>query len=557
MKTLVCMRLAAYTLLAIFLGSCSFGGRFAYDAIDFNKTVEKAANAQILLNALRASDRKPMHFSTISQLRGGHNISSTGGLSFSIPFGADAASAYTVSPSLSLTRSTSPSFDVGVLDTQEFHQGILQPTKMDTLEFYWQQRWPPELLLHLFIHKVEKIEECKIQEDEKLNKAKKMADAAKTKVEEQKTKEEKEAEQYVKKEDEKLDKVKKTADAAKTKAEAQKTKEEKEAEQYVKKEEDKKTEGCNAAKKTQEDEKLDKAKKMADAAKTKDEAQKTDKEKEAEEYMKREEDKKNAYCGEAKQDEYKKEYGYKKEYEVYENAPEYRSFICFRAWVEERMWEGLVVGRKQNGTGIGPKLLLDGTADLKRLVGVQAAKLGLIKVGDSQYRLCEVETKAAFCFGKCKSETAVKQCAEEEPTSAAILGIENLAEPEKGEPKKDYIIETTYKIHLRSVQGMLYHLGELVRAWETGIRKVEVKSGHGPRRGWKETPLFRLKPVSSFSAGDSPLAVEYEGTVYMVPVDDQESGLSNSAMSLVVQLLGLNKTGKELPKTTAVEVVGR
>ena len=463
MKTLVCVRLAAYISMAIILTSCSFGGRFAYDAIDYNKAVEKAANAQILLNALRARDRKPMHFSTISQLRGGHTISSTGGLSFSIPFGAlgDAASAYTVSPSVSLTRSTSPSFDVAVSDTQEFHQGILQPVKMDTLEFYWQQRWPPALLLHLFIHRVEKIEECKkAQEDENLNKKKKIADAARTKDDATKTPEEKEAERYVK--------------------------------QYAKREAEKKAKGCE---KTNE----------------------------------------------------------------YENAPEYDSFVCFSAWVEEMMDEGLVVRRKEEGTGIGPILERWEVSDLKRLVGVQTAKLSLIKLDNSKYRLCEIERSADFCLGKCEGPTVKEQCEKEEPTTAAIPGTRILVNPKL--PGKDYKIETKYKIHLRSVQGILYHLGELVRAWDAKEpkkqRQVHVEYGHGPRSDWKDVPLFRLEPVASFSAGDSPLAVEYEGKVYMVPPDDKESGLTETAMSLVAQLLGLNKTGKELPKTTAVEVVGR
>ena len=459
MKTLVCMRLGAHTLLAIFLGSCSFGGRFADDAIDFNKTVEKATNAQILLNALRAKDRKPMHFSTFSQLRGGHTISSTGGLSFSLPFGPDAANAYTVSPSLNVTRSTSPTFDMIPSDSQEFHQGILQPIKMDTLAFYWEQRWPPELLLHLFIHKV------KVEVYEKVK-------------------------------------------------------------------------GKVSPKKV-----------------------------------------------EGKDDEF-------------ENAPDHsdlEDFEKFKKWVENIMDEGLIVGSKKEGRGIGPILARDEVSDLKRLVGVETGKLRLIAlscptkdVGTTTtpqaggptapvkrtilgYRLFNVTESAAFCFGECE-DPKLEELKEEECAKglqgATISGTAGTEVPAPGGPQiltslksekvnaKEYVKK--YAIHLRSVQGILYHLGELVRAREEKGTKVEVRYGHGKwKKEWGKRPLFRLESVASLSAGDSPLAVEYDGKVYMVPADDKESGLTKTAMSLVVQLLGLNKTGKELPKTTAVEVVGR
>ncbi len=156
MRIQLAARLLSAALLCAALAACSFDERIADHAVDYNKTVEEARNSLLLLNILRARDRGPMTFTAISQVRGSFTLSSSGSIGLTIPFGGDASSTFPLSPSLSLSQSASPSFDVAILNSKEFMSGILSPIEKSTLKFYLNQRWPTEVLLYLFIHKVDR-----------------------------------------------------------------------------------------------------------------------------------------------------------------------------------------------------------------------------------------------------------------------------------------------------------------------------------------------------------------------------------------------------------------
>ncbi len=130
-------------------------GKVSSTGTDYNLVVEKTQNEMLLLNIVRASKRRPMYFTGFNLLRGNMSYNVTTG-SISIPFGTIGTGfngAYSINPALSY--STNPSFDVGVLDTKEFTLGIMTPLSMETLDYYFQQGWPRELLLHLFISRIE------------------------------------------------------------------------------------------------------------------------------------------------------------------------------------------------------------------------------------------------------------------------------------------------------------------------------------------------------------------------------------------------------------------
>ena len=61
---------------------------------------------------------------------------------------------------------------------------------------------------------------------------------------------------------------------------------------------------------------------------------------------------------------------------------------------------------------------------------------------------------------------------------------------------------------------------------------------------------------------DTPIiGVEYNGQWYYVPKDKKVGNIkinsrTKTVLALVLQLLGLHKSSKELPTTTAVETVG-
>jgi len=130
----------------------------ARSTTEFNLVAEKAGNEMLLLNIIRASKRRPMYFTSIGKLTGNMTFEyGTGGVS--IPFGRIGGGlngSYSIAPSASYKNS--PLFDLSVLNTKEFTNGIMTPVPMKTIEYYWSQGWPKEMLLHLFIRRIEIID---------------------------------------------------------------------------------------------------------------------------------------------------------------------------------------------------------------------------------------------------------------------------------------------------------------------------------------------------------------------------------------------------------------
>ncbi len=137
-------------LLAGFaLAGCSLGGTVASQAGDYNLAVEHAANTQLLRNVLRARDQLPLHFTTVPQIRGSLSIG-LGQPGIGLPIGALAANGL----NLGLSGSSSPSFDVSALDTQEFTRGLLEPLEPDLFRYYLERGYSEQMLLLLMFNSV-------------------------------------------------------------------------------------------------------------------------------------------------------------------------------------------------------------------------------------------------------------------------------------------------------------------------------------------------------------------------------------------------------------------
>src|SRR6185503_7299609 len=150
------IRFAALAAVAL-LAACAFAPKetFVKAAYDYNLAVEESQNQMLLLNVVRASKRHPMYFTAISAMRG--NITSSAGFGdSSIPVGGGSASAGTIAPNASY--SANPSFDLAVLDSKSFTRGILTPVPVETFQYYWDQGWPKELLLNLFVASIKEDE---------------------------------------------------------------------------------------------------------------------------------------------------------------------------------------------------------------------------------------------------------------------------------------------------------------------------------------------------------------------------------------------------------------
>lgn len=141
--------LAALATAALLAGCAT---PIARSVVQANLAQEQAANRLLLLNIARAHERMPMHFSQIGQIRsapGGWGLG-VPSLSLELPFGGAATPEYKLTAG---NEGASPA-DVTALTSQEFMRGITTPVTADTLAYFLNQGWTPQMLLHLFLESV-------------------------------------------------------------------------------------------------------------------------------------------------------------------------------------------------------------------------------------------------------------------------------------------------------------------------------------------------------------------------------------------------------------------
>ncbi len=128
--------------LALLLGGCSLSSTIGEHGIAYNGTVEDATNAVLVLNVLRARDRAPLHFTTVGAIHGAFSLSA--GLGYDL-------TAVNNGLQPALLAASSPSFDIGPLDRQEFARGLMRPMDPTLLRLLSDQGMPDRLLLHLLV----------------------------------------------------------------------------------------------------------------------------------------------------------------------------------------------------------------------------------------------------------------------------------------------------------------------------------------------------------------------------------------------------------------------
>jgi hypothetical protein len=135
-------------VLALALGGCSGSQVIDLYAADYRETAASAADAQLLLNILRAKDDLPIHFSDLAIIHG--VIQGTAGVTAGIPIAQNGAmTATTIMPNLTVTNM--PTFDVGTLDTDAFTKGMLTQADPKIIQQLFDQGVDPRLLALLFI----------------------------------------------------------------------------------------------------------------------------------------------------------------------------------------------------------------------------------------------------------------------------------------------------------------------------------------------------------------------------------------------------------------------
>jgi hypothetical protein len=134
--------LIALLAAAPLLAACSLSETVGRHGIAYNSSIEAATDAVLVMNVLRARDRAPLHFTTIGALHGAFSLFAGVGTDLSsLRSGVEPA----------LLAGSSPSFDVGPLDRQEFARGLLRPLEPSLFRLLSDRGLPDQLLLHLLV----------------------------------------------------------------------------------------------------------------------------------------------------------------------------------------------------------------------------------------------------------------------------------------------------------------------------------------------------------------------------------------------------------------------
>lgn len=128
--------------------------RIVDDAIAFNEAYHGAITAQVLINIMRASDRQPRQYTSMSgftQQGGSRGASiSVGGIALDQIGESWGEGEF----GLESSRSITPDYSVAPFATQEFANLVLRPTNPLVFRYYWDSGWNPDLLLVLLVDRV-------------------------------------------------------------------------------------------------------------------------------------------------------------------------------------------------------------------------------------------------------------------------------------------------------------------------------------------------------------------------------------------------------------------
>lgn len=184
------------------------------------------------------------------------------------------------------------------------------------------------------------------------------------------------------------------------------------------------------------------------------------------------------------------------------------------------------------------------------------------------------KASARFCFAEKPRDDALR-CKEKpkSPASAAsddggrfTVEQEQDAANEKRKP--------TYAFVLRSTDAVLYYLGEVARRQlypdpvggkiqDKRAVAFHYKRGFGlPSSScWEaaqdgDPPCYPIVTVRDNDVHDAFVSVGYDGRTYTVPARREETiDRSSQVFSIVVQLLALHKSAKDIPQTSILQVV--
>ena len=125
------------------LTSCALADQYSGHAVVFNLEAEQTQDQVLLLNIVRAYQRRPMQFTTLDNISGQTTVQ--GMAQATVPPWQGMFNAQVMS---------GPTYGVPVLDTQAFYRGILSPVPSQLIDLYVQQGYSRDLIYNLFLQKI-------------------------------------------------------------------------------------------------------------------------------------------------------------------------------------------------------------------------------------------------------------------------------------------------------------------------------------------------------------------------------------------------------------------
>ena len=176
----------------------------------------------------------------------------------------------------------------------------------------------------------------------------------------------------------------------------------------------------------------------------------------------------------------------------------------------------------------------------------------------SKFQLYKTEQCFVFCKpGNCKCDEG------SERSNLGSVGIRSASNIQDNATGKASSAERESKAVLRSPEGVIYFLGEVVRAeLDNDKNAVSVDicpaTANTPLRSAK---LFYVREATSEDANPH-LGVTYDNKRYVVPrlandKDSCEGQRTMHVLSLVSQLVQMQKSGKDLPTPAIVRLIGQ
>ncbi len=156
--------IAASTLAALSLSGCAMVGDLGAtglaeniedNAATLNVAHTRAMTAIIAINVLRARDRWPTNYTTLSGIKSNPTLAMGGSASFG-PLGLGNAAGPFKNSSASVSRSETANaeYSVNPFSNNDKTQGLLKPIQPEMMQGYWQAGWPRETLMWLFVDSI-------------------------------------------------------------------------------------------------------------------------------------------------------------------------------------------------------------------------------------------------------------------------------------------------------------------------------------------------------------------------------------------------------------------